>query len=133
MVERRSRTTKGIVVCIDGDSQWCERVAEALEVHGYHVLAIQNPWDGVELVRIRKPDAVVVASDPVNNAGGLRRTVTRHLPAHAALILRSRESVPDGHVAGAQGDDSRVLRVHGSIGVDGLRSLLDQTIEQRRR
>jgi hypothetical protein len=133
MVERRSRTTKGIVVCIDGDSQSCERIAEALEIHGYHVLAIENPWEGVELVRIRRPDAVVVASDPEDDASGLRGTVTRHLLAHAALILRYRESVPDGHTDGAEDDDSRVLRVHSSLGADGLRWLLDQAVETLRR
>ena len=133
MVERRSRTTKGIVVCIDGDSRVCERIADALEVHGYHVLAIENPWEGVELVRLRRPDAVVVASDPEDNASGLRGTLTQYLPAHAALILCGRESVPDGHTACARNNGSRVMRVHRSLGADGLRRLLDQAVEKRRR
>jgi len=131
MVERRSRTTKGIVVCIDGDSQSCERIAEALEVHGYHVLAIENPWEGAKLVRIRRPDAVVIGSDTVDNVSGLRRTVTRHLPAHAALILRFRQSVPDAHSDCAEDDGSRVLRIDRSLSADGLRWLLDRAVENR--
>jgi hypothetical protein len=44
---------KGIVVFIDGDSQWCDRVTRALEVQGYHVLTAENPAKGAVLVRVQ--------------------------------------------------------------------------------
>lgn len=77
VTDRRSRNTKGIVVFIDGDSQWCDRVARALEVQGYHVLTAENPSKGAELVRVRRPDAVVASDEPTeDNARALRDIVT---------------------------------------------------------
>ena len=88
MAERRSRTTKGIVVFIDSNSQRSEQIAEGLEAHGYHVLTVQHLQEGMELVRMRRPDAVVAIEPPADDSGrALPETATRHLAADVPMIL----------------------------------------------
>lgn len=134
MAERRSRITKGIVVVVDRDPRWCDRIAEALELEGYHVLTVQDWREGAELVRVRRPVAVV-AGDPLSedSAKGLREAVIRRLPAHAPLILCCPESIPERHPDQVRVDDSGVLRVHRSLGADRLGCLVNQAVERRQR
>jgi hypothetical protein len=134
MTERRSRKTKGIVVLIDGDSRWCDRVARALEVRGYHVLTAGNPSDAAALVRVRRPDAVVANDGPTkDNDKALRDTVTSHLPAHVPLILRCRESIPDRYTDVNVPRHSRVVRVRRSLGANQLGWLLDRVVRKASR
>jgi DNA-binding NtrC family response regulator len=134
MTERRSRKTKGIVVFIDGDSRSCDRVARALEVHGYHVLTAENLSDGAELVRVRRPDAVVASDGPMeDNDRALRDIVTSHLPAHVPLILRCSESIPDRCTDVDAAGHSRVVRVHRSLGANQLGWLLDRVVRRTSR
>jgi response regulator RpfG family c-di-GMP phosphodiesterase len=129
--ERRSRKTKGLVVFIDGDSRACDRVARALEVHGYHVLTAENPSEGAELVRVRRPDAVVASDGPPdNNERALRDIVTFLLPAHALLVLRCSESIPDRYTGVDAAGHSRVVRVHRSLADNQLGSLLDRVVRK---
>jgi response regulator RpfG family c-di-GMP phosphodiesterase len=129
MTDRRSRHTKGTVVLIDGDSRSCDRVARALELHGYHVLTAENPSEGARLVRARRPDAVVaIDGRPEDNETALRDIVTLLLPAHALLILRCRESTPDRYGDVNAAGHARVVRVHQSLGADQLGWLLDRVV-----
>jgi DNA-binding NtrC family response regulator len=134
MTERRSRKTKGIVVFIDGDSRSCDRVARALEVQGYHVLTAENPSEGAELVRTRRPDAVVASDGPTeDNDKALRDIVTSHLPAHVPLILRCSESNPDRYKDVDAAGHSRVVRVHRSLDAHQLGWLLDRMVRKASR
>jgi hypothetical protein len=65
--------------------------------------------------------------------GVLADIVTPHLLAHAPLILRCSDSIPDRHTEVAPADDSRVLRVHSSLSADRLGGLLDRAVDKRRR
>jgi len=129
ITERRSRTTKGIVVLIDGDARLCDQLARAVEVHGYHVLTAENPGEGAALVRLRRPDAVVATED---NNRALRDIVTSHLPPHAPLILRCRESNPDLYTDVNAAGHSRIVRVHRSLAANELGWLLDRVVEKCR-
>ena len=134
MTDRRARKIKGIVVLIDGDSRSCDRVARALEVHGYHVLTAENPSEGAKLVRVRRPDAVVASDGPTEDNGNtLRDTVTSHLPAHVPLILRCSESLPDRYTDVNVAGRSRVVRVHRSLGANQLGWLLDRMVRKASR
>jgi response regulator RpfG family c-di-GMP phosphodiesterase len=134
MTERRSRKTKGIVVLIDGDSRSCDRVARGLEVHGYHVLTAENPSEGAELVRTRRPDAVVASDGPAeDNDRAVRDTITSHLPAHVPLILRCSESIPDRYTDVNVAGHSRVVRVHRSLAASQLGWLLDRVVRKESR
>jgi hypothetical protein len=131
MTDRRSRKTKGIVVLIDGDSRSCDRVARALEVHGYHVLTAENPSEGAELVQVRRPDAVVASDGPTEDYDrALRDTVTSHLPAHVPLILRCSEFIPDRYTDVNVAGHSRVVHVHRSLGANQLGWLLDRVVRR---
>ena len=59
VAERRSWPKRGIVVFIDEDSHTCDRVACRLEADAYHVLTAENFLQGLELVKVPTPDAVV--------------------------------------------------------------------------
>ena len=48
-----------------------ETEAEPLQVHGYHVLTVQNPWEAVEL--LRAPLVTVPAAVAGRLATGTRR------------------------------------------------------------
>lgn len=134
MTERRSRKTKGIVVVIDGDTRSCDRVARALEVHGYHVLTAENPSEGAALVRARRADAVVASDGPTeDNDRALRDTVTSHLPTHVPVILRCNESTPERYTDVDAVGHSRVVRVHRSLGADQLGWLLDRVVRKASR
>jgi response regulator RpfG family c-di-GMP phosphodiesterase len=126
MTDRRSRPTKGTVVVIDGDSRSCDRVARALEVHGYHVLTAETPSEGAKLARARRPDAVVaIDGQPEDYETALRDIV---LPAHTLLVLRCRESTPDRDRDVDAAGHAHVVRVHQRLGADQLGWLLDRVV-----
>jgi CheY-like chemotaxis protein len=132
--ERRSRKTKGIVMFIDGDSPSCDRVAQALEAHGYHVLTAENPSEGAELVQVRGPDTVVASHGPMEDDDRtLRDIVTSQLPGHVPLILRCSESFPDQYTDVDPAGQSRVVRVHRSLGANELGWLLDRMVRKASR
>jgi DNA-binding NtrC family response regulator len=119
-------------VFIDDDSRLCDPVARTLEVHGYHVVTAENPLQGAELVRARRPDAVIASDGPPEDSQrALREIVTCLLPAHTLLILRCREATPDHYRDVNAAGHSRVVRVHQSLGADQLGWLLDRVVRKR--
>ena len=129
MPERRSRPRKRIVVFIDEDSHTCDRVACRLEADGYHVLTAENLLQGLELVKVRTPDAVVW-SDGVT--GDHRWTVCHfgrsQLPPQTRAMLRCAGPTADRGSEANAGYLSVAL-VHESSDPDQLATVLDELFE----
>jgi CheY-like chemotaxis protein len=107
MVERRSRRRKRIVVFVDRDSDSRDYVARELEAHGYHVLTAESHAEGMALVKVRRPDAVVTTDGGTEDDGwAVCHFVRSHLPARTPVILRCRVRVasPDGDRTPKAGD-----------------------------
>lgn len=127
--ERRSRQRKRIVVFIDDDSHTCDRVACQLEAGGYHVLTAVNLSQGLELVRVRTPDAVVW-SDAIarRHHWTLCCYVRAQLPPQTRAVLLSGGSNADRDFEAYAGHLGVAL-VDESSDSDQLATVLDDLIE----
>jgi hypothetical protein len=129
MADRRSRPRKRIVVFINEDSHTCDRVACRLETDGYHVLTAVNLLEGLKLIDVRTPDAVVW-SDLVT--GDHRWTVCYFVrpqrPPQARAVLRC-----GGATADRDGDTNvgylGVALVHESSDPGQLVTVLDELFD----
>jgi DNA-binding response OmpR family regulator len=91
--DRRSRPKKGLVVFIDEDSRTCDHVAFQLERDGYHVLTAEGLLDGLILVSVRPPDAVVWSDGaPDDDPWDLWNLFRSQLPTQTRAIIRCDDS-----------------------------------------
>jgi response regulator RpfG family c-di-GMP phosphodiesterase len=105
MVERRSRRRKRIVVFVDRDSDSRDSAARELEAHGYHVLTAESHAEGMALVKVRRPDAVVTTDGGTEDDGwAVCHFVRSLLPARTPVILRCSVASPDGDRTPKAGD-----------------------------
>jgi len=127
--ERRSRPRKRIVLLIDEDSQSCDRVACRLEVEGYHVLTAVNLRLGLELVKVRTPDAVVWRHGVTEDG---RWTVCQfvgsQLPPRARAVRRGVGPTAD-RGSGANTGYLRVALVHEPSDPDQLATVLAELLK----
>ena len=124
--ERRSRPGKPVIVFIDENPHTCDRVACRLEADGYRVLTVVNLFQGLELVKVLTPDAVVW-SDGVR--GGHRWTVCQfvrsQLPPQTRAILRCGGPTTDCDSEGNAGYPG-VAPVHESSAPDQLATVINE-------
>jgi response regulator RpfG family c-di-GMP phosphodiesterase len=129
MVDRRSRRRKRIVVFGDGHSHTCDRIARELEAHDYHVLTAESPVEGMQLIRVRRPDAVVWSDGGTEDHGwAVCQFVRSHLPAQTPVVLRCSAPSPDGD-SKAKAANLRVAIVHHSSDAVQLRTVLDELFQ----
>lgn len=127
--ERRSRPRKRIVVFVNEDSQTCDRVACRLETGGYHVLTAVNLLQGLKLVNIRTPDAVVW-SDGVteDQRWTVCYFVRSQVPPQTRAILRCGSPTADRD-SEAHAGYLGVALVHRSSDPGQLATVLDELFE----
>jgi hypothetical protein len=113
-------------VVIDRDSRECQRLGRELEAGGFHVLTSETPFKGWELVRARKPHAVITADAATDDN---HQALVDCLRARIPLIVRCTQPIPAEGVQTGVGR-SHVVLVHQSLGSDGLGRLLDGLVKR---
>jgi DNA-binding response OmpR family regulator len=113
-------------VFIDEDSRTCDRVACRLEADGYHVLTAADLLQGLELVKVRTPDAVVWSHGVTeDNRCALCDFVRSQLPPQTRPILRCGGS-SHGRDRRAKAGYLGVALVHTSSDPGQLATVLDE-------